>query len=201
MKLPKKSRKNYDRALSAKLFQHNFRHSDGKYVISYIVSNVIFSNAIIVKDFIKMKNKKFWWILTASWCVVIFYQSGKNADASDANSLFLVDIINRGLVTVFGSHAGVLTNFVVRKSAHFTEYMILGMLFFKSFFSGIKIWHGLFVAFLCGVVYSITDEIHQIFVPGRTAKILDVCIDSTGLAIGLLLITFAVLWRRSHQKL
>lgn len=132
------------------------------------------------------------------WCLVIFFQSGKNADASDANSLFIVDLINDALASVFGAQAGVLSNFVVRKAAHFIEYLILGILFFKSWFTGAKLRRGVALAFVSGVMYSISDEIHQIFVPGRTGKLIDVVIDSTGLAVGLLLITLAALWKRSH---
>jgi VanZ family protein len=97
---------------------------------------------------------------------------------------------------VFGAGSITISNFFVRKSAHFIEYMILGILFFNSFFDGIKMKTVTFTAFLCGLGYSITDELHQIFVPGRTAKIMDVLIDSTGVASGLLLICLFTLWRR-----
>jgi VanZ family protein len=147
-----------------------------------------------------MKNRVLWWILTALWCAAIFYHSGKNADASDANSLYIVGLINHILTALFGADAGVISNFIVRKSAHFFEYLILGILFFKSLFTGLKLERELFVAFLCGLAYSITDEIHQVFVPGRTSKLTDVCIDTTGVVIGLLLITLGVLRKKSRHK-
>ena len=38
------------------------------------------------------------------------------------------------------------------------------------------------------VIYAVSDEIHQAFVPGRSAQLSDVCIDACGAAIGLSLI-------------
>jgi VanZ family protein len=135
-----------------------------------------------------MRKRIVWWIMTVLWCAAIFYQSGKNADASDANSLYIVGLINQILMTMFGADAGVISNFIVRKSAHFLEYLILGILFFKSFFTGMNLRRELTVAFFCGLAYSASDEIHQLFVPGRTSKFGDVCIDATGVVIGLIIV-------------
>ncbi|HEX2956178.1 MAG TPA: VanZ family protein [Chitinispirillaceae bacterium] len=146
------------------------------------------------------KKNYIWWVTAFCWCMVIFYQSSKNAELSDMNSLFIVDLINQMLVSIFGSGAVSISNFIVRKSAHFIEYMVLGGLLFKSLFNGLKLKTVTITAFLCGLGYSITDEIHQIFVPGRTAKILDVLIDSTGIASGLLLICMFTVWRQRRLK-
>jgi VanZ family protein len=145
-------------------------------------------------------KKEIWWVLTVLWCAAIFYQSGKDADASDAGSLYIVGIMNHILIAMFGADAGVISNFMVRKSAHFLEYLIVGILFFKSIFTGMNPWRELFVAFLCGLAFSITDEIHQLFVPGRTAKPIDVCIDTTGVVVGLLLIALSVVLKKSRRK-
>jgi VanZ family protein len=146
------------------------------------------------------KKNYFWGIAAFCWCIVIFYQSSKNAQISDMNSLYIVDVINHFLISVFGAGNITISNFFVRKSAHFIEYMILGILFFNSFFNGINLKTVAFTAFLWGLGYSITDEIHQIFVPGRTAKIMDVLIDSTGVVSGLLLICLFTLWRKSSTE-
>lgn len=145
------------------------------------------------------KKNYFWGIATFCWCAVIFYQSSKNAQLSDMNSLYIVDVINHFLLSVFGAGSITISNFIVRKSAHFVEYMILGILFFKTFFRIEKLKFAMLTAFLCGVGYSISDEIHQNFIPGRTGKILDVLIDSTGIASGLLLISLFTLLRRKNK--
>ena len=41
-----------------------------------------------------------------------------------------------------------------------------------------------FTLLLC-IGYAITDELHQAFVPGRTPKLLDVLIDSSGASLGI----------------
>jgi VanZ family protein len=73
--------------------------------------------------------------------------------------------------------------------------MVLGILFFISYYNG-KLKNVFLISFLSGLAYSVSDELHQIFVPGRTAKIIDVGVDSTGIITGLCLITFFILRKR-----
>jgi len=72
---------------------------------------------------------------------------------------------------------------LIRKLAHFTEYFILGILTINCFkdykFNNIFIYSLLFCIF-----YACTDEVHQLFVPGRSGNIIDVLIDSVGSIFG-----------------
>jgi VanZ family protein len=68
---------------------------------------------------------------------------------------------------------------ILRKCAHVTEYAILGLLLARALGRETP-------AFLAGVAYAITDEIHQRFVSGRHASPVDVAIDSVGILIGVL---------------
>ncbi len=75
---------------------------------------------------------------------------------------------------------------LVRKAAHFTEYALLGLLwglFLRSY--GIKTW---ILPFLIGSVYAATDEVHQLFLPGRAGLISDVILDSVGVFFGVMLV-------------
>jgi VanZ family protein len=72
---------------------------------------------------------------------------------------------------------------VGRKLAHMTEYAILGALLLRALGT---VWP----AFAAAVLYAASDELHQHFVAGRHAAPLDVAIDATGVALGLLA------WRR-----
>jgi VanZ family protein len=76
---------------------------------------------------------------------------------------------------------------VLRKGAHLTEYAILGALLLRAFGHELP-------AFLAGVAYAATDELHQHFVAGRHASPIDVGIDAVGVAIGLLA------WRRLAER-
>ena len=68
---------------------------------------------------------------------------------------------------------------LLRKLAHLTEYAILAVLLFRALGRELP-------AFLFGLAYSLSDEIHQHFVSGRHASPIDVAIDSAGLLLGLL---------------
>ncbi len=72
---------------------------------------------------------------------------------------------------------------VLRKIAHAGEFAVLGALLLRAL-------RDERAAFAAGVAYAISDEVHQLFVPGRAGSPLDVAIDSVGVAVGVLL------WRR-----
>ncbi|MEF2639337.1 MAG: VanZ family protein, partial [Lachnospiraceae bacterium] len=48
------------------------------------------------------------------------------------------------------------------------------------------------IPFALGVLYAASDEFHQLFVPGRSGQVRDVCIDSSGVMIGILLLTLVL---------
>ena len=68
---------------------------------------------------------------------------------------------------------------VLRKVAHAAEYAILGALLLRATGRAGP-------AFALGVLYAVSDEIHQSFVPGRAGVALDVAIDALGVAVGIL---------------
>jgi VanZ family protein len=72
---------------------------------------------------------------------------------------------------------------VLRKIGHFTEYAILAWLAARAFRTSSRellrrrwFW----ISLLLVVVYSLSDEFHQSFVPSRGASIYDSLIDSLG---------------------
>jgi VanZ family protein len=76
---------------------------------------------------------------------------------------------------------------ILRKGAHVTEYAILGLLLLRAVGRELP-------AFLVGVGYAITDELHQHFVSGRHSSPIDVAIDSAGVLIGILVFVRARRW-------
>jgi len=76
---------------------------------------------------------------------------------------------------------------VLRKLAHACEFAVLGALLLRAL-------RDERAAFAAGVAYAISDEVHQLFVPGRHGSPLDVAIDSAGVAVGILL------WRRYSES-
>ena len=69
---------------------------------------------------------------------------------------------------------------LLRKLAHAAEFAVLGVLFLRAVERPV-------LAFLLASAYAVSDEIHQIFVPGRLGSPLDVLIDVAGVAVGIAL--------------
>ena len=82
---------------------------------------------------------------------------------------------------------------IVRKTAHFVEYAMLGLLawrtvhFDPAFASFSPRRHYWFALLFC-MFYASTDEFHQIFVPTRAAAVQDVLLDTCGSGFALLTI-------------
>lgn len=117
---------------------------------------------------------------------LIFWFSSRTATESSAQSDVFVDLFKR----IFGDNA--VTEFIVRKTAHFCEYAGLGLLFAVAFyvqFGKTKIPF----AVLCASAYAVTDEVHQIFVEGRACKFTDWAIDTAGALLGVLVVFAAVM--------
>lgn len=139
------------------------------------------------------------WALLIGWMILIFVMSNQPASVSDSQSGFVIYAFNL-LGISLDSFFGELANFAVRKTAHFTEYMIL---FFFSY-NVIRIYVEKKTAYMVGLLivigYACTDEIHQLFITGRAGKLKDVLIDTSGGLFGLIII-FINNYIKSKSKL
>ena len=145
-------------------------------------------------------------ILIILCMILIFNFSSDNADTSTKKS---DSVIVRTCEVLVGRK---LTNkekkkyiekfvFIVRKGAHFSIYLILGLLI-MSYFKEIYLVSnkGLFIAVIICFLYACSDEIHQLFVPGRSGEIRDVLIDTTGGLVGSYIYYFIfTIRRRLHE--
>ena len=76
----------------------------------------------------------------------------------------------------------------IRKIAHGSVYFILAILVCFSLSNyNLDIKKFIIISFLICFFYSISDEIHQLFVLGRSGEIKDVIIDSIGSFIGIMI--------------
>jgi len=128
-----------------------------------------------------MKKNKYL-ILTILWMIFIFVMSQTPGNDSSKQSNFIVDIIIHILPITRDT-----LSFIVRKCAHMTEYAILAFLLYKTF---IHKQNPLIKSFIFTFLYACSDEFHQLFIAGRAGQFKDVCIDSTGALIMLLIIYF-----------
>ena len=73
---------------------------------------------------------------------------------------------------------------IVRKLAHFTIYLILGILM-TNYIDVYKMDKKILISLIICFLYAISDETHQLFVPGRSGEIKDVLIDTFGSFVGI----------------
>ena len=134
-----------------------------------------------------------YWGMFLLWAGVIFYFSAQRDTVSGEQSGFFARFIEQMICWVVGENALDAALFdalhlFVRKAAHFTVYLILGVISERAYFhSGVKAGTWRFtLALLTCALYACTDEIHQYFVPGRAMMLTDVFIDSVGAMCGVL---------------
>ena len=127
----------------------------------------------------------FFWLLAAACAGCIFWLSSKDGNQSQNMS----DSVRGILMKLFGP---LLNSFIVRKFAHFFEYAVLGFLIGCALFLSRRCFSPI-TAVICSALYSISDEIHQYFVPGRACRIFDVGVDTLGALTGTLILALIIL--------
>lgn len=139
-----------------------------------------------------MKKPAFWiWLLlTAAWIGVIFWHSSRVAADSDAESLGLLYYVQKLLPW--------MTNRILRKCGHFTEFAVLGFLmtgtlrYLRNFI--------LLKPIACAGFIALCDETLQLFIPGRSGNVRDIWIDLGGVVFGSLLIYLFFRLRNKKKK-
>lgn len=138
-----------------------------------------------ISDF--YNNRLLAWTLLVAWMCLIF------AFSNQAHSGQITEEYLGGM------------NVPLRKMAHMFEYFMLFLLsqnaFRLSFFRGRVITAACALVF--SMLYAMTDEWHQMYVPGRSATAMDVLVDTTGALIALIgtryLLVLRSFWSRTRN--
>lgn len=139
-----------------------------------------------------MSKKKLLTILTIIWMIIIFLFSNQPASESSNSSSSLIKNTIVRIYKLFNSNASEddvakivkKYDYPVRKTAHFLEYLILGVLvFFTMRAYNVK---NIYIILIICFIYACTDEFHQLFIEGRNGNIKDVLIDTLGSFTGIL---------------
>jgi VanZ family protein len=130
-------------------------------------------------------KKSIRWGLLIVWMVIIFLFSQQPGDVSSEQSRLVVYIFNLAGINL-DSALGNLSTFIVRKAAHFTEYLILGLLTYNALRENVKFNKSLILAVIIVFLYASSDEFHQSFIPGRGPAFRDVLIDTSGGLTGIM---------------
>lgn len=127
----------------------------------------------------------------------IWGNSLRDAPHSSIESQWVLDIVRSLLSAIPGIDH--LTMHMVRKMAHFIEYMVLGFFLSLTCLAFTKSRH-LWIVLATGFLIASIDETLQLFSPGRSAQISDVFLDSCGVFIGLIIIYVLTKWMGSSNK-
>lgn len=128
-----------------------------------------------------------WWVLTLAWAALIFHLSTQ-AFSPDFTKAMLAGTLHFFHLRVSPGTFGFLHT-SLRKLAHLTEYGIFALfLYGPPGEEGNVLWRPrrALICIFIAAAYSLTDEFHQLFVPGRHASLLDCGLDAIGASLAML---------------
>ena len=156
---------------------------------------------------VKQSKRVLSWGAVAGRMAVIFWMSAQTGNQSGGTS----EAIVRWLVGFFCPGFQQLSQVrqtailevchtIVRKGAHFTEYAVLAILVANALRQyALPQRLSWLLPVVISVVYALTDEVHQHFVPGRACRLLDVGIDTCGAIFGMCLFATILALLRKRQ--
>lgn len=139
-----------------------------------------------------MKRKYVKWVYVIIWAAIIFAFSCQSGDSSNNNNRFIIAIF-KYIGLDLDAYLGQVSDFIIRKFAHFFEYFIFYYLLYNALIENSNRKSALIYSLVIVFLYACTDEIHQAFVPGRGPAIRDVLVDTGG---GTLCMFLKILWRK-----
>ncbi|WP_339147928.1 MULTISPECIES: VanZ family protein [unclassified Sutcliffiella] len=140
-----------------------------------------------------MQKRSFYWMflswgLVLGWMGLIFFLSAQHGEQSASLSGGITETV-KVLVEQVAPQANInveAISYFVRKNAHFFAYLLLGLLCLNAIrTSGVSLKKSAIFALFLSVVYAISDEVHQLYVPGRSGQFSDVILDSAGALTGI----------------
>ena len=143
------------------------------------------------------------WILVLLCMTVIFMLSSQDAESSAKLSGDVMGPVGKIITFLFGE-AG---HNIFRKFAHFFEYAGLSFLMYNAFYQSKKEKRSSpILPYIMSVLYAVTDEIHQYFVPGRACMLFDIGVDALGALLGIAVFfvfvrTFIAIKERHGRKM
>ncbi len=140
-----------------------------------------------------------YWVPVLLWCAVIF---GFSSDAgSSRHTSRIIGPVLRWLIPDISDDAVGRVQLGVRKAAHMTEYAALALLAWRARRKPVRgdarpwRWGEAAFGFGFAVLFAVSDEVHQAFVPSREGRAADVLIDTAGALLGILAMRAWGRWR------
>jgi VanZ family protein len=140
-----------------------------------------------------------WWPALA-WAILISVFS-TGAFSSENTGRVIIPVLH-WFFPAASSDTLFLMHHVIRKCGHFVEYFVLSLLILRGLRGGRRemrlAWIIAAVVLVAG--HASLDEFHQSFVPGRTAAVSDVLLDTTGGAAAQAIAALLLLWGHVRGK-
>jgi len=159
----------------------------------------------------KITRRSVLWAIVFFWMIVIFCFSAQPAPESARLSGGITEFVVSSIVSNFDNltryEQHVITrdaSFIIRKAAHMSIFAILGLFTMLAVNQTAKTvtlqkmqkkQTQSLIALGIGILYAISDELHQRFVPGRSCELRDVLIDVSGACVGI-----AIAWMVLHTR-
>lgn len=148
---------------------------------------------------IRFQSKRQAFLCALSWafavaCMALIFHFSQQ---SGVQSQSLSDGV---LSKIFDLVGLLIPSAVIRKLAHAAEFALLAVLLFHALY---RTWGRSrpFLAWGLTAFYAVTDELHQIFIPGRACSFFDVCVDAAGALVGIVLCLLTVfLWKKLRER-
>ena len=156
-----------------------------------------------------MNDKHTWKLIVTGvllLCVMvgIYILSDEPATQSAAlSSNFLKTFLGRMIEKLLPPLTGEGIHKDIRKLAHIFEYFCLGScaaLFFRELWRESPLRVTSAAAELFSLLYSVSDEYHQTFIPGRSGQVRDVLFDLSGITAGVLLLSLLIVLAGKRRK-
>ena len=158
-------------------------------------------NSLVVAVSSFSRSRAACWAMTVAWAMLVFYLS--TARFRPDFSERLVGEALTFLHVSFSLRTVHALDALLRKSAHVLEYGILAVLLYGSLANERpfrwRLGRALWCVFIAGA-YSLTDEFHQMFVPGRHASLMDCGVDAAGAAIAVAIVYQGQRWFRGIRR-
>jgi VanZ family protein len=133
------------------------------------------------------------WLPVCAWACLIFVFSTDHF--SSANTAQLFGSLSSWLFPEIPTEEIAPVHGLIRKLGHWTEYFILAVLMMRALRKetgkNLELRHAVHTLIFI-LIYALSDELHQVFVPSRTASLGDVMIDVLGGICGI----FWMVWYR-----
>lgn len=147
------------------------------------------------------------WVLVVLCMFGIFMMSHLDSAKSWFLTGELLSVVTTGAVDQEASYEEKMASYdegetwsrmiFLRKFAHFAEYAVLAVLLMNALMFSFPVRQAMTKALTIGVSYGVLDELHQLFVPGRTCTVSDMLLDAAGVLAGCVFVYVLASFRKA----